>query len=531
MIARMSKVLPVFISAFLLTTCGDKKASNPGESLSGTEQIFMATAAKYRVPYRLLLAVAFKESGIFAKKENAVYLANGNLIGTSLSETAFGLSREKLGIAGKKDQDKLQVQADAYGKWVSDQLQKARLDLPENPANNEEFYNWIWSLASFHRSGYDGQRNIQVIFARELIDKLNEGDFWQDPATGDRVTLTKQANPIVIEDLPIEMRENLQLFSHPSDIEIVNYFELAYRPVGNENKPDHIIVIHCPLSLSACLQLQHPAESEDEARLSAHYIIPPDTSLVTKPLQVASHKSSVLLTNQEGKAEEIKDAIVIMLAGQSGRYVEGKRVLANPKWFTREQLIKMAIIIREVCSLLKRYDDTIDVEKCITPASPQGVIFQHQGASDSYQWGDIPDYDENIFWSYIFNPEPLSGKVVFDVNREPRVFSANETINFNLDFFQGTSQIILERLERCPDGKLIWSTVEKDLVRNQRTMSYNLNLYYGGPNNNGQHFLRALVYDYFGKLSGWAIEDLFVKDYDAEIREPADLKECNRNGT
>jgi hypothetical protein len=521
----------LLLSLSLAQGCGKDSEASSSRSLSPTEKIFQNAASKYKIPYRMLLAVAFKESGLATKRETAVYQTRDNQIGTSLTETAFGLSRTKLGIDEHETPDSLAVQVDAYARWLRENLDEARLTLASNPSDQVEKYYWIWNISMLHRAGITGKRNTQIVFAKELIHELNEGDFWQDTESGDVVRLEKEPKPIVVEDLPFEVQDNLDLQTEPTEIPLVEYFELTFSPVGNDNKPNHIKVIHCPLSLSACLELQNPSETEDQARMSAHYIVPPDTSVVPGALQVASNVNPVVITNQEGKPEEVKDAIVVMLVGDSGNYVEGKRAIANPKWLNEAQLSRMGNLIHKICNLLSSYDKNVKVDECLTPGGPRGIEFVNQGSSETFQWGDIPDYDENIFWAYISSGTTLAGEVGFHFQRKDKIYSAAKPVTFDIQYFKGTAMVVLELLSRCPDGKLVWFPLETKWVRNQDKTKFDLSLYYQGPNNNGQHFFRALVYDQFSNLSGWAVDDVFLNDYETQIAAPHNDKICARNGS
>ncbi|MGE0172432.1 MAG: hypothetical protein AB7T49_06600 [Oligoflexales bacterium] len=511
--------------------CGKDSGKSTIVSLSPTEKLFQTAARKYDIPYRMLLAVAFKESGLSTVKETAIYQTRDNQIGTSLTETAFGLSRRKLGLEDAENPESLAVQIDAYARWLRENLDASRLSLSSNPGDAVEKYYWIWNISMLHRAGVTGKRNTQIVFAKELLNKLNEGDFWQDTETGDVVRLEKEPKPIVIENLPIEVQDNLDLQTEPTEIPLVEYFELTFAPVGNDNKPNHIKVIHCPLTLSACLELQNPSETEDQARMSAHYIIPPDLSVVKGALQVASTVNPVIITNQEGKPEEVKDAIVVMLVGDSGHYVEGRRTVANPKWMDESQLARMGNLINKICNLLHSYDKAVNVDECLKPGGPHGIEFVHQGSSETFQWGDIPDYDEDIFWAHIKSGSMLSGEVGFHFKRKDKIYSATNPVNFNVNYFKGTAMVVLELLSRCPDGKVVWYPLTTKFIRNEERSTFDMPLYYQGPNANGQHFFRALVYDQFSQLIGWAVDDIFLTGYETELSAPHNDKICTRIGS
>lgn len=522
-----------FIVALAGVGCGHRP-DPVGGSVNGegpTAALFRKAATTYAVPARLLLAVALNESNLSPRPVSATYLTSDNEVGIPMGETAFGLPRAKIGLRDEAASSELATQVDAYARWVRKNLDDKHLNLNPNPTTSEEKYDWIWQLALMHRDGIEARRNVQIIFAKETIKKLNQGAIWQDPASGEIVELTGEAQAINVDDFPAHIKKNLQLFTDDAQVFGAQYFELTYQqPEDTDNRPTHVRVIHCPLSLSACLELQNPTSDADALRLQAHYIIPSDKDTVSEPLQVARHSVSLMVTNSQGDAERVSDALVVMLVGDSGRYEGGKRTVANPKWVTSYQLQKMGAIIRRACPLLKKENPDINETRCMTPGVPDGVTFMNQGSSEAYQWGDIPDYDEGIFWNYIQTPDALSGEALFEFGNPQRIFDAAQPVRFGLKFIRGAAKIVLEQLERCQDGKLIWSTVQSHQVRNVDRKSFDLNIFAAGPNASGQHFFRALVYDGGGALMGWAVDDLYLKGFE-ESGLGADVKSCRRNGT
>jgi hypothetical protein len=53
-----------------------------------------------------------------------------------------------------------------------------------------------------------------------------------------------------------------------------------------------------------------------------------------------------------------------------------------------------------------------------------------------------------------------------------------------------------------------------------------LTLYDQGPNENGQHYIRALVFDSEGGLMGWAVQDFFLTAYDTDGIPGPSLELC-----
>ena len=513
--------------------CGDKRSGggSHGGAQGHVDGMFSRVSNEFGIPKRLLLAVAFNESRMNPVPQTVAYGSPDNDKGVALAQTAFGISFKQLGLPMDDASKNLSTQLNAYASWLKSQMESRHLTLAQQPANGNEMFDWIWQLAQIHRSGQDTRRNVQILFALELMSKLNEGDMWQDGATGEIVTLTKEPVPLDVNTFDKPIRESLKLFLDDSDIFPAQYFELSNTPIANDhNMPNHILVIHCPLSLSACLEMQS-ATADGDAKLNAHYVIPPTPDLLTKPIQISQHRAALLNTSTTGEAHAVSDAIVIMLTGPSGHYVEGKRVITNPKWLTKWQLAKLGSLIRHICPAIKKLNDKVDINTCISTGSAGGVEFQHQGSKEDYQWGDIPDYDEDIFRAYIQTPDALSGDVTFEFSSGKKVFDAQQPVGFKLKFLAGATRLVIEQLMNCPDGRPIWSKIQVHRIRNTEAKNAELLIYDRGPNGDGEHFFRAMAYGNKGELMGWAIDNLLLYNYDTDPSPSVSIKECERNGT
>ena len=535
-------VSAIAISLFMSCQGKDSNTGGRGTHRGKVEASFHQAAQTYQVPVRILMAVAFNESGMSPKPITSAYGMQKEQIGTPLGETAFGVSMETLGLDPEEPASHtLNIQINAYAKWLREALDREYLKFHPNPTTVIEKYDWIKILSLLHRDGMETRRNVQTLFALELMEKLNNGDKWQDPETGEILLLSKESPSLRIEDFPEEIRENLKIFSHDGDIFYAEYFELTYQATNDRlNTPTHFRIIHCPLTLSACLEMQNADSTQENLKLNAHYIIPPlkrktesENNLAPffKALQVSQHQSAVLLTNQSGEIELVKDAIVIMLVGNSGRYDQGIRTNANPKWFTKPQLEMMGKVIHSVCSLLVQNNDPgINIEDCQAPGKTGGVRFSLQNAYQGYQWGNIPDFDHSIFETYIRSPEKLEGEALFSFHNPDKIYAAGQTIAFDITFIKGANRVVIEYLGRCPDSKLVWSIKNSDSVRNSNSERYQFKLYQKGPNHNGKHFLRALIYKN-KDLTGWAIDDFFITRYESNDTVLADTRDCKVRGT
>ena len=517
------------MSWFTLWGCGSSGGSSGGSapSYGAIDSVFREASHQHRIPYRLLLAVAAKESGISSKPATTLYNTD-SVLGVPVGETAFGLSFETLGLESNAENQELPVQIKAYAAWLRSKLEEKKLDLSSNIANGDQLYDWIWQMSLLHRSGQATRKNVQILFALEMLRTLNEGYTWQDQASGEIIKLAKEANPIKVEQaFSSQIQKNLRLDTQTSEIFSIDYMQLSYEQSSDrKNIPENIRVIHCPFSLSACLEIQHKKDESAAARLQAHYVIPPDSSIVQNPLKIQQHKIPVLVTDSRGQTESVENAVVVMLVGNSGRYVDGIRKSSNPQWYTNQQLATLGKVIPGICDLMKQDNPVIDVSKCRTPGIAEGVQFQNQGQSETYRWGDVPDYDKNIFWTYIIDKDQLGGTAEFSFPTTPKIYRAGSPINFTLKFIRGASKISIEYMERCENNKVVWTTLQTHFIRDIDNLATQTTLYAQGPNSNGQHFLRALVYGVDGKLKAWKVEDLFLEDFDSDSQLFADLEQC-----
>ena len=526
----------LFASSVLAISCGGSSGGGGpgGASVGEIELAFQQASSKYEIPVSIMKAVAFSETGMEASPSSAWYAGVDIPLGVSAAQTAFGVPYVDLELDPAADQSKeLIVQIDAYAKWVRVSLDKQSLKLSPSIGTPIDLYDWAWQIALLQRDGINTRRNVQIIFARELINKINKGDLWQNPKTGEIVALNPPAQQINITELPPQVQSNLKLFMDEASIPSALFFELTYQePSDKRNVPKGVIVTHCPFSLSACLEIQHSTRDEDQIRVGAHYIVPPDTSLVAKPLQIAQHGSTVELTGKDGTAQKVDDSIVVMLVGDSGHYVEGKRVTANPMWLTKLQMRKLGTVIKMVCLRLGDVNPDIDVDYCMKPGVDGGVQFVSQGNSEEYQWGDIADFDESIFYAYVKNPDALRGRAEFNFHAPKNTYQAGQDITFDLNFIKGVTRIVVEKAERCVSDKLIWTVQQNHEVRNVNQKAFNMSLYTQGPNRDSEHFFRALVYDITGRLTGWAVDHIYLNAYekDQEIAR-AGVKACTRNGS
>lgn len=531
---KFANILNLCILVLGATACGGGTSKKGG---SGPQPGPVATAlyqasANHQIPYQLLLAVALKESGMSPETSYTSYVNEELTLGLRVGETAFGLPMETLGLTPENGGQKLEVQIAAYAAWVAAQLAAKRLELVPNLDEPDRFYDWVWQLAQLHRQGSENRKNVQIVFARELMQIINDGATWQDSGSNEFIQLPPRNGSTTLTSFSPQIQRNLQLDTQRSEIFAVDYMQLTYEQIsGPRNRAEFVRVVHCPFSLSACLEIQNRSQLDQEAHIHAHYIIPADQKLLTNPIKIRQHRSPVLVTNNRGQAESVQNAIVVMLVGPSGRYVNGQRVQVNPSWYSSAQLKNFSKILRGICELMRLDEPSFDLSRCQSPGGQGGVQFQHQGQSQQYHWGDIPDFDESIFWTYVRDADELGGQIEFDFGPGDRIFPAGQAIPFQLSFITGAAKIMIEYMERCSNQKLVWTTLETRFIRNTRSQPFQIVLYDQGPNNNGQHFFRALVFDQANVLKGWAVSDVYLRSFDQESQPTANLKACERLGS
>lgn len=533
-------VLPLICAVTLLPSCGKKEASNGGApaKVGVVEAAFRDAAHTSGVPARFLMATAYLESRLAPQKASAHYLStNGEGApvsrGTLMTQTAFGLTYEMLGLDPAKDQSQtLEVQIEAYARYIAGKVQEGGLGLVAAPKNDEDKYYWIENLANLQRSGYahPGQaerRNIRVIFAHELIGILNEGFIWQDPRSGEKLELTAESPKLDVAHFPANGQSWLALDLAGSEIRTPNYAYMSLTSLPNPsnltNHPRRVEVIHCPLNLSACLELQDgSADNDDYVHLAAHYIVPNDRGFDDQisrlaAIQVATHEDVVILTNKLGEHQPVDDAIVIMLTGDSGRVVDGKRDPALPIWFNDQQLRNMGQVINDVCTRLAQADPGhVSKDKCLATSGDVGVQFRHQDQAEEYRWGDIPDFDPTIFTAYVTAPGGLGTEVAFEFAGNNRRFAKGEAIPLTVLFNATVKSVELERLVRCENGQVNWKGVANLDVRGEKKLTFKDTRFDSGPNRNGEQFYRARVYGKDGKLIGWRIERIVLSSFEKD---------------
>ncbi len=511
---QLRPVLTMLAMLSLNLGCGqDKKHKSPAPApLGAVAKVFAEVSGKYRLPREILMAVTYKESGFSPLPSRGHYDIDGSSRGMPIGETSVGLPRSILKLGDDADSQTLTAQLEAYGAWIRSNLDAQHLDLSPVLSTPDTIYDWVWQLARMHYSDKESRKNVQILFALETIEILNKGFLWQDADSRERVELLPRNPPLARASFSAPIQANLQLDTRTSEIFSVDYLQLTYgESTKVENQPKKIIIMHCPFSLSSCLGSQVQTPSSGSVTLGAHYVIPADDRFLGRPVKILQHRSPVRLTDSDGNQQQITDAIVVMLVGSSGRYVDGKRTQTDPSWYNRTQLKNLGEVVLGICQLMNRDDPSINVDSCRTPG--EGVNFRMPNGK-SFRMGDVPDFDPSIFWSFIKNPDGSSGEINITLPSNQKLFPAGTPISVNLGFIRGTAKLEVQLLERCNSGKTVWSTLQSLRLRNLDKKTIEINLLDQGPNLNGQQFLRAMAYDQDGTLMGWDVQDLFLSNFD-----------------
>lgn len=518
--------LPVIIAFFFQSSCGAKRVHDESEaSMTRVEQAFTNAAQTSGVPVRLLLASAFVESGLRAEQSSAMYQSDGQPVGktTARGESAVGFSFAELGLqndAGLIDQ------ITAYGELLKSKL--SGLNLSSTAVTTEEKMRWIWALSKVHR-GQNAQQNLLSVFSQELIRTLNQGFLVQD-RDGMVAHLEREVAPLREEDLPENYRRDLQLDMYHADIRSAHLFSLVRsNPNEGTNTPSSIEVVHCPFTLSACIELQY-SQASDMAPLGAHYIVPASDNEVPGTLQFAHHDEVVSLISSDGSIERVNNRIVIMLAGLSGRYKEGRRVYADPLWMTDFQLRALGAAVNEICSAISR-SNGVNIDECRSVGGAKGVYFRSQ-KGETFHWGDVADFDETIFGPYLQVSDNISANTTITVAPDG-VQQAGSSFQLTAGFQVTTRRVEIERLVRCSssDQRVVWEPVDQRQVRNITRHSFDNVWYDAGPNGTGDQFFRVKATGDGGRFMGWSTKKVQMRGFEKDMVPEAPSKYCLRNGT
>ena len=496
------------------------------------KKAFTQNANKYDLPVELMLAVAYHESRMTYTPSYVTY-ETGH-IGTKLAETAFGISADRLGQASTDDVSTFSSQIKAYAEFVRSELDAKDIYLTQEFVSMEQKIAWLWEIAKLHRSGNIYDTNLRSLYVLELINILNKGFTWQDPVSGEVITLQPQDPKIERRYMTYPQQRLLNLKTSASQTYQAQWLYPVEPPNEQEktNKPQRILVVHCPFSLSTCLELQNTSleEEDDEVlKLQAHYIIPADEGVVDYPVQVMHHQKQAQLLADNGTIENHTDKIVVMLSGNSGRVNGNVRFPVDPTWQSTFQLEWFGHLIKELClQHLSLPEDEIKDCRDITSPNTRVTFSLSTEKDGTYTWGKIPDFDRSIYSAYSRSIEKIKATLVYpDITKnkkyQRKIFKSGDNVRIVLSNV-GRHSYVLEKLIRCSNNQqLEWVTVSQS--ESSGRQEFNLKFFDGGVNNNGVQFLRVKVYNK-DKLTSWTVDSVSISDYKKEENTSSHYKEC-----
>ena len=513
------KKTAVILSLLLVSACveGWMGGGGGGQQLKNS---FVQAATRHRVPVQLLLAIGWLESRLTAAAATVLY-DNDTSLGIETAQTAFGVTRRELARFSVEDADlnQLDAQVAAYAKLVRSHLDDNAIELDTNISDTATVLEWVQELAQLQRSGDEYRSNARTLFALEILAVLNRGFSWRDPVSGEEITLLPHQPRLERMLMPYPRQQFFNLRTTAAQLYRTHWLQPTYPQTSSStNKPRRILIVHCPFSLSACLELQNANRAAGDAVLQAHYIIPAAPSSIDYPLQVAHHQQLVAITAADGRVETQADTIVIMLSGNSGRIVDNVRVAADPTWQDGFQLEWLGYMVKELCAAHLGLRSPKQIQNCSNPQHPDTRIeFRLHQAGDivNHRWGEIADYDQGIYSAYLQQSRRWQTQFRWLDQRTNGKFQRGATIRLALPS-DGRNWYVLERLVRCPDdGRLLYVPVSQSESNARGEQQFSVIFYDRGPNGDGRQFLRAKVFRR-DKLRAWAIGSLQIDGYDQD---------------
>lgn len=526
--------LTFFLGVINFSACGEKKpAPAPAPVYGKTDMAFLEAERDQNIPKRFLMAVGYMESRLSAQPATALY--GDRSVSTGLISSAFGIGIDELEFAEGDDPLLLVDQVKAYATWLNENM-VGESQLARTPRTLDEKFAWIQGIARAHRTTGTGSQELVSIFMYELIDVLNRGFLWKSPDGKETLELKPESPAIEIGKLQANNQKSLELTQVTGEVR--GYSQTISLPYVNrykgQNNPKRVEIIHCPLSLSGCLALQKNNPDRDQLVLGAHYVIPNENigPLGYTALQIADHDEVVFLTDDNGEPQPVKDSIVIMLAGMSGRIIESNYQWINPEWYSDEQLKNMGQLTFELCKRFYAIEQT-QLDACMDYTNPDiGVKFHFAKPDGGFRWGDIADFglnvgDHLIFHTYIVERK-LRGEAVMSLPANSQVYQNGQDVQVKVDFQSGVQAVELQQLLRCQDGKrLVWDRIAFDQISNETSITFSKKFIGRGPEGNGSQYLRVLAYQDGTQeiLLGWDMGRVYIENFD-DLEQYAPKKQC-----
>ncbi len=504
-------------------SCGSETSQPKGEAPSlGTEveEQFKRSGKKHGIPARFLLATSYLETQISDKP--LVGEARGTSFNLRSGHSIFGLPLRRLGLEGES-MEGFEEQVSAYAIVLKNQIQG--LGLPMKPVSSEDKFQWIWEIAKLHRD----DPLLQIIFARELIALLNKGFIWNHPENRGFFNFPKEAMAIDYNDLSHESLYYLDMKLLSSEVRsaarvsrpMIGHYE------GSQSPIEGIEVIHCPLTLSSCLQMQSHLSRNEGVEFHSHYMIPAQQEVVDFPLQLQLHSSRLPLS-QGGSTSTVSKKIIIMLTGNSGHIMGNKRTHLQGDWYSQWQLEKMSEVMRDICHLKVVHSSAgtpLSLSECLS--LEEGVHFHHS-QEGPFTLGDIPDFDEEIFSSYLRLPRAPVSYAQIELGRGKSIYASGEEIDLSLRLSSKTTYYKVEELTMCSGGAFKWLVTNSDDIHDQSHVHIKKKIIWDlGPNHDGSHFFRLKTYGASGEVLGWDSIRVYNESPNSTYGQTRQLKKCS----
>ena len=101
----MKNLSKIFLIAFavILSNCGRNTSQNEQVSHSVIEKLFTEKAQQYKIPYRVLLGMALKESNLSTEPTSTYYINKEEKSSIPIAESVFGISYTTIGLTAGEE--------------------------------------------------------------------------------------------------------------------------------------------------------------------------------------------------------------------------------------------------------------------------------------------------------------------------------------------------------------------------------------------------------------------------------------------
>lgn len=528
---NFSRLSFVVVLSLLIASCGGQRGVGGSDKAGGKIQEAFETGSRtYSVPSEVIRAAGYLESRFYIKNPSSPSGPSMTLsqVEPEIGYSAFGIPLASLNLdlsRSEADEFELPQQILMYASQLERLSRKDNLS--KSISTQEDAVKWALSLARLHRPSNLGQRNLETLFAREILTLMKSGFSTIDPVTSEPIVLEPSSINLDLTAFPSQLRNLLEFDTfYVGDIRESFLFSAQSLPLASPaNKPKSIQVVHCPLSISACIN-QMNSVSSTKSGLQAHYIIPNSQELSPGVLQFARHAESVQVRLPDDSNEKVQDRIIVMVAGLSGRYSGGQRFYSEPTWTTEYQVRLLGSAIKNICAALARIDQDSSI-RCDDDEIRRRVTLRAQN-QQKYSFGDVVDIDQEMLDLSLSSSSDPTSKVVLALPSDSKSMSVNEPFSASISVPDGTKLVQFSRLVLCQNKNVVWESVSKRHIRTSNEVQLNdLQWFDAGPNFTGRQFFRAQAFSETGKLIGWTQDALTYSDFDRTLKSVRDPEECN----